>query len=193
MPDGAALRREPIHVLVGRQVRRLRLERCWTTQQVAAQLDFPEEVVSAHEAGTRPFAVHELAGYTRLFGVSVAVFFRDPSHDHEVIPFPRASRRIHNAATVAPGLTRKSDSEPERATTHPSDGIVAATVALSTACRNLEASLSALIAQCSTADKVLGNIGDSATTIATSADVIGPHAAEGRRLAQQAMIAATKS
>jgi transcriptional regulator with XRE-family HTH domain len=185
MPDSASTCREPVHVGIGRQLRRLRLARCWTTEWVAAQLGLTENAVNGHEAGTWPLAVDELAGYTQLFGVRVATFFRDPSQSGQVVAFPRRNQDItdgrhctHLAATASPEAAHKPDNPSEPATIQHFDGIAAATMALSTACRKLEANLAALIAHCNKADSALSDITAGATTAATSAAAIGRDASD---------------
>jgi transcriptional regulator with XRE-family HTH domain len=62
---------------VGRRLRRLRVERGWTRETVAARLGLPVRRIEEHERGTRAIEARELVAYVRLYRVSVATLFRD--------------------------------------------------------------------------------------------------------------------
>jgi transcriptional regulator with XRE-family HTH domain len=69
---------EPLHVLLARRLRWLRVERGWSRDQVARRLRVPVAHVEGHEHGTRRMEARDLAAYARLFGVRISDFFKDP-------------------------------------------------------------------------------------------------------------------
>jgi transcriptional regulator with XRE-family HTH domain len=69
---------EPLHVGLGRRLRRLRVERGWSREQVAKRLRVPVAHVKGHERGTRRIEPRDLVAYARLFRVRISDFFIDP-------------------------------------------------------------------------------------------------------------------
>jgi hypothetical protein len=81
-PDGARGPRSsicaaPSHVSLGRQLRRLRVERGLSRKVVAASLGLSVKRIEGHERGTRKIEARELVAYTRLYQVRLADLFRD--------------------------------------------------------------------------------------------------------------------
>jgi DNA-binding XRE family transcriptional regulator len=70
---------EPLHVVLGRRLRRLRIERGLRRRTVAARLGLSVERVEGHERGTTRIEARELVAYAQFFGVRLSTFFRDPS------------------------------------------------------------------------------------------------------------------
>jgi len=66
---------EPLQVVLGRRLRRLRLERGFDREGVAARLGVPVDHVAAHERGIRRFKAQELLAYGRLLEVRISSFF----------------------------------------------------------------------------------------------------------------------
>lgn len=69
---------EPLHVVLGRRLRRLRIERRLSRNEVAKRLRIPVEHVEGHERGTRRMEPRDLTAYARLFRVRISDFFNDP-------------------------------------------------------------------------------------------------------------------
>jgi DNA-binding XRE family transcriptional regulator len=69
---------ETLLVVLGRRLRRLRVERGWSRRIVAARLGVSVEHVEGHERGSRPIEPLELIAYARLFGIRISEFFKDP-------------------------------------------------------------------------------------------------------------------
>jgi ribosome-binding protein aMBF1 (putative translation factor) len=67
---------EPLHVVLGRRLRWLRVERGWSREQVARRLRVPVEHVKGHERGTRRMEARDLAAYARLLGIRISDFFK---------------------------------------------------------------------------------------------------------------------
>ena len=70
---------EPLHVILGQRLQRLRVERGMSRETLAARLRIPVAHVEGHESGTRLIRAHELIAYAKFFGVRVSSFFRDLS------------------------------------------------------------------------------------------------------------------
>jgi transcriptional regulator with XRE-family HTH domain len=77
-PASSARAEPSLSVVIGRRVRRLRVERGWSRQFVAMRLGLPSKHVEEHERGTKRIEAHELAAYIRLFRIRISTFFRDP-------------------------------------------------------------------------------------------------------------------
>jgi hypothetical protein len=69
---------EALSVVLGRRLRRLRVERGLSRKQVAERLLVPVEQVEGHERGTRPIEPADLVAYARLFRVRISAFFKEP-------------------------------------------------------------------------------------------------------------------
>lgn len=69
---------EPLDVVLGRRLRRLRVERGLSRGTVAIRLRLPLKDVENYERGTACIEARQLVAYARLFNVRISTFFRDP-------------------------------------------------------------------------------------------------------------------
>jgi Helix-turn-helix domain len=72
-PGGA----EPLHAMLGRRLRRFRLEGGLTRKTVAGQLGLRLDRVAAHERGKGRIAARDLIAYAEFYGVRLSAFFAD--------------------------------------------------------------------------------------------------------------------
>jgi transcriptional regulator with XRE-family HTH domain len=75
---------EPLCAVIGRQLRRIRVERGLSRKAVAARLGLAAERVGAHERGAVRLEARELVAYVRFYGVSISELFREMSADTSV-------------------------------------------------------------------------------------------------------------
>jgi transcriptional regulator with XRE-family HTH domain len=88
-PLGAPTCAEPLSVVLGRRLRRLRGERGWSRQTVATRVGLPVRRVGEHERGTRDIEPRELVAYIRLYRVSIGTLFSDLPTGGNGEPAPR--------------------------------------------------------------------------------------------------------
>jgi hypothetical protein len=70
---------DPLSVVLGRRLRRLRVKRGWSREQVAKRRRVPLARVEGHERGTQRMEPRDLAAYVRLLRVRISDFFDDPA------------------------------------------------------------------------------------------------------------------
>jgi DNA-binding XRE family transcriptional regulator len=66
-----------LFVVIGRRLRRLRVERGVSRDTVAARLGLPVKHIEAHERGKRRIEPPELAAYAGLYGVPLSSLFAE--------------------------------------------------------------------------------------------------------------------
>jgi hypothetical protein len=76
-PPRSPVTAAPLNVVLGRRLRRLRIERGWSTRTVADRLGLPVDHVEEHEGGVRRIEAGELVAYVKLYDVTIAELFRD--------------------------------------------------------------------------------------------------------------------
>jgi transcriptional regulator with XRE-family HTH domain len=68
---------DPLHVVIGQRLKRLRRERGWSREAVASGMSVALNIIEEHERGERRFSPDELVAYAKFYGVPLSFFFRD--------------------------------------------------------------------------------------------------------------------